>query len=133
MGYYTAYSLEILNADNFPEKSYLEIEREVAIELARLDYFRDTDERQSEWEARIANSDYPIDEILGYDTMKWYDYEDDMVEISKKFPKYKFRLHGEGEDPDDFWDDYYYNGKFSHCRGYKTYDPAPDWAFRKEE
>lgn len=130
MGYYTAYSLEILNADNFPEKSYSEIEKEVAIELARLDYFRDTDERQPEWEARITNSDYPIDEILGYDIMKWYDYEDDMRKIAKKFPQYKFRLHGEGEDPDDFWDEYFFNESSKFCRGHKTYDPAPEWAFK---
>lgn len=130
MGYYTAYSLEVLNADSFPEKSYLEIEREVAIELARLDYFRDTVDRQPEWENTIINSDYPIDEILGYDTMKWYEYEDDMHKIAKKFPQYKFRLHGQGEDSDDFWDKYFFNESSKFCRGYKTYDPAPEWAFK---
>lgn len=130
MGYYTAYSLEVLNADSFPEKSYLEIEREVAIELARLDYFRDTVDRQPEWENTIINSDYPIDEILGYDTMKWYEYEDDMHKIAKKFPQYKFRLHGQGEDSDDFWDEYFFNESSKFCRGYKTYDPAPEWAFK---
>lgn len=129
MSYYTAYSLEILNADNFPEKSYLEIEREVAIELARLDYFRDTVERQSEWEAKIANSEWPIDEILGYDTMKWYDCEADMHKIAKKFPQYKFRLHGQGEDSDDFWEEYFFNENFKFCKGHRTYDPAPEWAF----
>ena len=35
--------------------------------------------------------------------MKWYDCEEDMKEIAKKYPAIEFRVEGSGEDKDDWW------------------------------
>jgi hypothetical protein len=42
---------------------------------------------------------------------KWYDREKDMRALSSQFPTVLFTLHGEGEDNDDIWTEYYLDGK----------------------
>ena len=58
----------------------------------------------------------------GCDTAKWYDSDDDMTELSKSFPDCLFRLYGEGEDRDDTWENYYWNGKSEQCRMICTWE-----------
>jgi len=45
------------------------------------------------------------------DTVKWYDHETNMRELSKEFPSVVFTLHGEGEESGDFWNKYFLGGK----------------------
>jgi hypothetical protein len=45
------------------------------------------------------------------DSLKWYEYEEDMRAISKAYPEYIFELAGSGEETGDIWRDYYKNGK----------------------
>ena len=62
-----------------------------------------------------------------YDSSKWYDHDEDMKEISAKFPGVLFVLHGEGEESCDLWDAYYLNGKMQHCQAeviIPPFDPA---------
>lgn len=60
---------------------------------------------------------YALDDFLEtYDSVKWYDHEQDMKEVSKQFPDIIFELHGEGEDTGDIWDKYFKNGKIQVCR-----------------
>lgn len=42
---------------------------------------------------------------------KWYEHQAEMREFSKLHPSVLFTLHGEGEENDDMWDEYYLNGK----------------------
>lgn len=49
--------------------------------------------------------------IEPYTLTKWYDNDDDMLELSRKFPDTIFKLHGNGEEAGDVWDSYYKNGK----------------------
>jgi len=42
----------------------------------------------------------------------WYHYDEDMIEISKKFPKVTFKLKGIGEDEDDVWACCFRDGKY---------------------
>jgi hypothetical protein len=42
---------------------------------------------------------------------KWYEWEEDMRKLSKKFPGAIFTLDGDGENDDDVWKAYFYNGK----------------------
>ena len=42
--------------------------------------------------------------------MKWYEAEDDMKELSKRYPEYWFLLYGEGEDRNDIWKAMFHNG-----------------------
>ena len=41
------------------------------------------------------------DHISSDDTMKWYDHDDDVAEMSKSFPDVIFCLEGEGEENSD--------------------------------
>lgn len=40
----------------------------------------------------------------------WYDHENDLAEISKDYPDWLFTIHGNGEDSDDIWVTYIYDG-----------------------
>lgn len=57
-----------------------------------------------------------------YANAKWYDWEEDMCLLSKRFPELLFCLHGEGESSDDMWDAYFFDGKSQHCPAVITYD-----------
>ena len=56
------------------------------------------------------------------DCAKWYDHDDDMLELSKQFPETVFCLYGEGEYSEDMWYTYYKNGKMQHCPAIITFD-----------
>lgn len=60
-----------------------------------------------------------------YGDNKWYDHDDDMIAMSKRFPKVVFQLYGNGEDSDDVWMNYYYCGKVQYdaLRVSVTIDP----------
>ena len=58
------------------------------------------------------------------DALKWYDHESHMIEISKKYPDIVFVLHGEGEEHDDMWNEYYYAGEFERVDAQIIF-PAP--------
>lgn len=58
---------------------------------------------------------------LGY-TSKWYEHDDDMLELSEEFPDVLFRLFGMGEESGDLWYTYYLNGKMQHTQAKITYD-----------
>lgn len=42
---------------------------------------------------------------------KWYDCHEDMVELSKKYPKAVFIMDGEGEEQGDVWRTFFFDGK----------------------
>ena len=57
---------------------------------------------------------------------KWYDHNDDMLAISRKWPDVLFKLTGEGEESGDLWCAYYLAGKSQKIQGVITYaDPDP--------
>lgn len=49
--------------------------------------------------------------IESFDSYDWENNDIDMLELSEIFPGVIFKLHGEGENPEDIWDSYYKNGK----------------------
>lgn len=56
---------------------------------------------------------------------KWYTCSADMKEFSLAFPDVVFKLHGEGEEAGDLWDEYFKNGMSQECRAdiiYPDYD-----------
>jgi len=56
--------------------------------------------------------DYAFDEEGDpVDSVKWYDHDDDMRELSAYYPNVTFILEGEGEESGDIWRKYYRNGK----------------------
>lgn len=96
MGYYTNYTLEILkDPDNQEEQFYEELEKVVG----------------------DLSSDF---KNFGYANTKWYDCEEDMLKLSKKFPKMLFKIEGEGEEPLDIWITHFCNGQGNY-REIQTY------------
>lgn len=51
----------------------------------------------------------------------WENMEKDMREFSKRYPKYIFCIHGEGEESTDLWDVYFKDGKMQICPVIITY------------
>lgn len=50
-------------------------------------------------------------EIDNESTAKWYEHEDEMIEVSKQFPDTIFKLQGEGEERIDVWEKFFKDGK----------------------
>lgn len=99
MGYLTCYSLNLRTGDN---KSNI-VDGSVLTEVVGL-------LRKKE----VVG--YALDESLGcLEPVKWYSNEEDMREVSKQFPDVLFCLHGEGDDSDDIWDEYFLNGRSQVC------------------
>ena len=131
MGYYTYYQLTVKNKKNGKSLWQLpngeEIEKKIASALARklqwFDYCDWTEERR---EKEYNNLDL---EFISNDTMKWYDHDQDMLELSKQFPEYVFELYGDGEETDDEWYTYYWNGEMQHApvEKYFAEDMFIDW------
>ena len=72
-----------------------------------------------------------IDVLSGYgsglfeESVKWYGRVKDMTKYSELHPTVLFKIHGEGEEAGDLWNEYWQNGKHQHCQGrieYKPYD-----------
>ena len=64
-----------------------------------------------------------LNEISGYlielgeiSSMKWYEHDKHMLQLSKLFPEVVFLLDGEGEETGDIWKAMYKNGKSKTVR-----------------
>lgn len=99
MGYYTSHTLKIHEGN----KTIQEVLEELGEEFDNL------------YCAVDENGD-------SYDAIKWYKHEDDMRQISSRYPDLVFALHGEGEEAEDVWYEYYKNGKVQSCPAKITFD-----------
>lgn len=122
MGYYTSYNLTVKKREGL---LFEEVGREIEVEIAKKlceisDWFC------SDFNETIEKSDYPLEELISFDTIKWYDHYDEMVALSKEFPSLYFELEGFGEERDDMWREYFHNGDGMHSDAKITYD-KPDW------
>lgn len=87
--------------------------------LKKIDVTDVVDKYLSENPVYGQRSVYDINQM---NECKWYSYENDMKELSKKFPNILFTLSGKGEESFDIWRRYYLNGKFQHCPAKITFD-----------
>ena len=94
MGYYTDYTISIVDG-SYDE----EIELAIQKDIENLD--------GGGWEQWTADE--------WYSNRKWYDQDIDMYRISMKYPGILFCVHGNGDDADDVWDEYWQDGRMQHC------------------
>lgn len=67
----------------------------------------------------LENIREKFEEITGYsfynivngESIKWYDCEENMIELSLLYPNHLFIVNGEGENYDDVWRHYFKDGK----------------------
>ena len=92
MGYFTTFSLTA-------QQDTKEIELTEEMKLAFIESSKDLEETD-------------VEELFdGYLNAKWYEYESDMQDFSKKFPKILFTVDGAGENGSYIWRHYFLNGK----------------------
>ena len=111
MGYYTYYLLTVDNVKDEAEFNYF-VERMKAFEL---DDIFDEGEFYHYEDGNMAT-------FSCYESDKWYDHDDDMINLSLEFPNMVFELQGEGEEKEDLWRTYYHNGLMEECAGRIVYD-----------
>lgn len=99
MGYYTSYSMDVTGFDETTLTKLIAMMREKDL----LGYVFDAEYLLDKNGTTISFSPY--------DTQKWYLHDEDMLDISRKFPDMTFKLVGTGEDPDDRWYTLYHNGE----------------------
>ena len=105
MGYYTYFNLRVTETPHlFNGKSITnESELEIAQKLYGIITYGDV-------LPKVPDYDTPLEYVFD-DAMKWYDYEQDMKELSKQYPEFYFWLRGDGEESDDLWVACFHNGK----------------------
>jgi hypothetical protein len=54
--------------------------------------------------------------------IKWYSHEEDMTQISKKYPDLLFILNGNGEENGDIWRKHFKNGKTHFSKAKIVFD-----------
>lgn len=101
MGYYTTYSMTV---HNVKDKEQFDALCESLDAYGILRYALDSGSMYED-----------TAEFCSYNEVKWYEHEEDMKDISKKFPDMVFQLRGYGEDPEDIWEKYFKYGDCEEC------------------
>lgn len=126
MGYYTNFEFSVYDYGNKTVTNH-DIASEIkAMNISNNDMFYPlVSEAYTEAELEQYIGDYSQNgmSIEPYDSFKWYEYSDDMLALSKKFPDTVFMLHGDGEEKEYMWDEYYKNGKSVHYQAEITIRP----------
>jgi hypothetical protein len=98
MGYNTRYSLKA--------------ELMIGGKVAKLEDASPLDALIAELRAGNEEALYVLaDDGSSEDSGKWYEHQEDMRKFSALHSNILFTLHGEGEENDDLWNEYYLNGK----------------------
>lgn len=105
MGYYTEYSLRVLDYPNYVSYNVKDL---INPQEAFVKFMK----------SKIVNYSSPFNEGI-----KWPDHKEEMCEFSKILPEVVYVLEGKGEDDDDLWREYYRNGKMYKEMAKITYEP----------
>lgn len=121
MGYYTYFWLDPPSPTKNCALSDKEIAKRLVSGLLATEYWEDNEYLKAELEALDKLPDVDVlarvtDDLNSgvlCDHIKWYDHEDYMSDISEAIPDVYFILNGDGEDSDDLWRKYFFNGSMS--------------------
>lgn len=61
--------------------------------------------------------------LFSSDRYKWYGYDVDVIELSKRYPHLVFTVYGEGEEPADIWMHKFFKGKHKRSDAIFTIPP----------
>lgn len=127
MGYYTQYKLTVEEANKEYKISdivnkIMELRKENTSKFYAFEY---------NLEEEKENTSDSIELYFESDDCKWYDHDEEMLELSKHFPEIIFKLEGEGEENGDMWNTYYCNGKLAHYDARIIIDPLNKSDFKK--
>ena len=125
MGYYTYYSLDIVDDNRHRKIAAPKTSVNKALDPYGEEQWDEGNEDNliAVLRANCEEADYALSEEGNTEEeTKWYDHRIDMIEFSKRFPDVLFRLHGEGEEGGDIWNEYYKNGQYQHCPVRMEYD-----------
>lgn len=89
-------------------------------------------EEDSFWESldELLGNSYSKDFIdYGVCDLKWYDWEDNMKTLSKKFPQMLIQLEGEGEELLDIWIATFCNGECNYREIQTYWEPFDEKGF----
>jgi len=96
MGYYTGFDITME-----PEQTE-EMFNKILNDLIELsDYPKDS------WDWRPPTP--PMSHICIY--ASWYDWDTNLIELSKRYPDIRFTVYGDGDSSDDRWKAWFQNGK----------------------
>ena len=59
---------------------------------------------------------------------KWYEHEDDLKKVSLKFPDAIIVVDGVGEEPDDIWRKWFYNGHMKCAQAKIIFEEPTIWS-----
>lgn len=121
MGYYTNYKIST-QGKPFSEKE----QKEIAMLKAQANLLKGEMKKVAlagiaEREKRIIKDPVQlVKEIIGYNPFdeqcKWYEWKEDMIKVSKRYPLTIFIIDGEGEESGDIWKAYFLNGKHQYTK-----------------
>lgn len=98
MGYYTHYTIDIVGTKDFEEK------KKIIKEVNEVSGYGELFHHERN------NGSFDTEE-----SVKWYDWDDDVKEISAKYPELLFVILGDGEEDDDYWKCFFKAGKADMC------------------
>ena len=78
-------------------------------------------------------SGYEFDDELSVYGVKWYDWPNDMTELSRSYPYILFTLEGVGEESPDLWRAYFKRGKYQVCQAKITFDEFDETKLKDHE
>ena len=95
-----------------------------------------TKEDRAKLKETLAEIEYPRFEMYNWDNagdalyaetgeIRWYEHTIDMETFSAEFPAAPMKLHGEGENRGDVWDEYYLGGKLIDRLEWELIAPPP--------
>lgn len=114
MGYYSNFTLRVVSDINY------DLIGDESVIPKLQSYFA---EKENEYIGGFINYYEENKTFVADEPMKWYNYHEDMLDLSIKFVDVLFELTGNGEESGDIWRCYYLNGKSQRCPGAITFDP----------
>jgi len=112
MGYYTLYNISYETPEGV-DKEKLSQKLAIGLYAVNSDFY--------------FTENCTIEDLVEDEMKKWYSCEEDMIELSKLFPEIVFTIEGWGEEREDIWREYFFNGKCQYAPAeiqFVPFDPS---------